>query len=209
MPKKHPQRDPVAVYARNASAARTVGQRQCECGEARPWALIPKTDPPMCAECQRRSEGRSTNDEHHPAGRANDPTTTPIPVNDHRADLSIKQYDWPQETRENTAGNPLLARAACIRGYIDTNSYLVEKLLLQHAEFWEILNGFLTEKLGPDWWINKELKRFAPKKKTHSAAALNCRPCLPFIARHEVKEALHKPVAMSSRVVGFRHRDSN
>ena len=40
-------------------------------------------------------------DEHHPAGRANDPTTTPVPVNDHCAELNPAQEDWPKETLEN------------------------------------------------------------------------------------------------------------
>jgi hypothetical protein len=79
-------------------------------------------------------------DNHHPAGDANNPTTTPIPVNDHRAVLNVAQYDWPQQTLENPDSSPLLARAACIRGYLDTNEYLMDKLLREDLEFLEKLN---------------------------------------------------------------------
>jgi len=164
MPNKLPQRDPITAYTREATAARIVGQRQCACGESRPWALIPNSDPTICAECQRKREGKSTEDNHHPAGEANDPATIPTPVNDHRADLSVRQYDWPKETLENREGSPLLARAACIRGYCDTNAYLFEKQLLPHAEFLEVLDDFLTEEFGPAWWNNTELQRFVPRR---------------------------------------------
>ena len=102
-------------------------------------------------------------DDHHPAGRANSPITIPVPVNDHRAELSPAQYDWPKSTLENPTGSPLLARAACIRGFVDTNFYLVEKLLLPHAEFCELMEGFLTEKYGPDWSLGLELEKLKQK----------------------------------------------
>lgn len=103
-------------------------------------------------------------DNHHPAGDANDPTTTPIPVNDHSAELSVSQYDWPKRTLENPDGSPLLARAACIRGYMDTNGYLSEKLLMPNPEFLELLDAFLREKFGEKWWTNTELEKFVPKR---------------------------------------------
>ena len=106
----------------------------------------------------------TTDDEHHPAGAANNPMTMPVPVNDHRAELSVAQADWPKQTLENPEGSPLLARAACIRGYSDTNVYLMEKLLLPHADFCELLDAFLTEKFGPEWWLNTELERFKPRR---------------------------------------------
>ena len=34
-------------------------------------------------------------------------------------------------------GSPLLARAGCIRGYIDTNDYLIRKFVLADPEFYE------------------------------------------------------------------------
>lgn len=102
-------------------------------------------------------------DNHHPAGEANDPTTIPVPVNDHRAELNVAQYDWPAETLKNPDRSPLLARAASIRGYADTNVYLIEKHLLPGAECCELLDAFLTEKFGSKWWKKTELKRFVPK----------------------------------------------
>lgn len=164
MPKELPQRDPIAAYMREATAGRIVGQRQCACGEARPWALVPNSDPATCAKCQRKLEGQSIYDDHHVAGKANNPTTIPIPINDHREELTPAQYDWPKQTRENPKGSPLLALAGCIRGFVDTVVYLLKKLLLPHAEFCEILDIFLAEKLGPSWWVNTPLEDFAPKR---------------------------------------------
>ena len=103
-------------------------------------------------------------DNHHPAGDANDATTIAVPVNDHRGELSVAQYDWPKKTLENPDGSPLLARAACIRGFVDTNYYLVEKLLLPGPEFYELLDALLTEKFGTKWWTNTELEKFVPRR---------------------------------------------
>jgi hypothetical protein len=164
MTRKLPKRDPIGVYQRRATALRIVAGRQCACGEARPEALVVKHNPVICASCKRKQKGHSTMDNHHPAGEANDPITIPVPVNDHRAGLNVAQYDWPEETLENPNRSPLLARAASIRGYADTNVYLIEKLLLPVADCCELLDAFLTEKFGHKWWQNTELKRFVPKE---------------------------------------------
>jgi hypothetical protein len=104
-------------------------------------------------------------DHHHPAGEANDPTTTPIPVNDHQAILNPNQYDWPPETWANPTGTPLLSGAACMRGYSETDNYLVSLLLIPKAEMLEALDAFLKERLGPGWWVGTDMERFAPKRK--------------------------------------------
>ena len=163
MPRKLPQRDPGAAYQRKAIAARKfpLGSR-CNCGETRPEALIPGTNPPVCAECDRRQKRKSILDNHHPAGQANSPVTIPIPVNDHRAELSTAQYDWPEKTLENPHASPLLALAAATRGFADTNAFLVERLLLPQAEALEYLDVLLAEKFGPEWWKKTELERFRP-----------------------------------------------
>ena len=165
--KKKPPRDPVASFEREARAVRRVGQSsRCHlCGEDRPLALIPGSKPLICAACQRKKLGHSLLDNHHPAGEANDPTTTPILVNDHRAILSPEQYEWPQETWDNPLGSPILASAACIRGYCETDSYLVASLLIPKVEMLEALEVFLKEQLGSEWWIGTEMDRFAPKRK--------------------------------------------
>jgi|SRR5882762_271527 len=164
--KKRPPRDPIAAVEREARAARRVGQgSRCKCGEQRPLALIPGSKPMICAECQRKKLGHRSLDKHHPAGEANDPTKTPIPTNDHRAELNPQQYDWPPETWENRKGSPLRASAACVRGFCETNDYLVASLLIPRAEMLEALDAFLEKRLGPNWWVGTEMEHFAPKRK--------------------------------------------
>ena len=104
-------------------------------------------------------------DKHHVAGRANSPVTIPIHTNDHRAILSVDQYDWPLLTQENPNGCPLLAAAGCIRGFIDTARYLIEKLLYWVADMLEKLSVYLSEKLGPNWYIGTEFDQLAAKEK--------------------------------------------
>jgi hypothetical protein len=164
MKNKRP-RDPIASFERETRAARRVGQSKCKCGEGRPLALIPGSNPRICAACKRKRDGKSTLDNHHPAGKANDPTTVSIPVNDHRAVLSPEQYEWPPETYDNPEGSPLRAGAASMRGYSETDSYLVAALLIPRAEMLEILDAFLKKRLGPKWWIGTEMERFAPKRR--------------------------------------------
>ncbi len=165
MRKRPPQRDPIVAYQRKATAARRVGgHTQCACGEARPEALIAGSNPTICNACEGKRRGRTTFDDHHVAGKANSPVTIPVWVNDHRARLSVAQYDWPKRTLENPDGSPLLAEAACTRGYIDTNDYLVETLLLPKAEMLEGLDAYLEKKLGPKWWLKMGLKQFEPKR---------------------------------------------
>ena len=165
--KPKPPRDPIAAFERETRAARRVGHgSRCHlCGEDRPLALIPGSKPTICAACQRKKLGHSLLDNHHPAGEANDPTTTSIPVNDHRAILSPQQYDWPQETWENPAGSPVLGGAACMRGYCETDNYLVSSLLIPKAEMLEALDAYLIKRLGPEWWVGTEMEHFALKRK--------------------------------------------
>jgi hypothetical protein len=171
--KKKLLRDPVAAFEREARAARRVGKgSKCKCGEDRPLALIPGSDPVICAACQREKNGRSPFDNHHPAGKANSPIATPIHTNEHRVVLSPKQYEWPEETWENRKGSPLRASAACVRGYCETNDYLVASLLIPRAEMLEVLDGFLEKQLGPNWWVGTEMERFAPKRKRKRARSV-------------------------------------
>jgi hypothetical protein len=164
--KKLPQRNPIQAYQRRATASRRVGpNKQCACGETRPEALIAGACPIICAACQRKQEGRTTMDDHHVFGKANDPTTTiPAPVNEHRAELSPAQQDWPTQTLRNPDGSPLLAAAARVRGFVDTIVYLIQKGLLWVAEMLEALDTFLAAKLGPKWWCGTPLAQFAPER---------------------------------------------
>src|SRR6059036_3040653 len=116
MPMKLPQRDAGAAYVRKSVAIRRVGvNRICECGETRPEAFETKNKPIMCAACNRKKGRKTIMDDHHIAGKANSPITIGIPVNDHRAELTVAQQDWPRETLENPDGSPLRAGAASIR----------------------------------------------------------------------------------------------
>lgn len=151
--------DPIRAYKRKSAATRRAGKNtRCACGETCVEALVGGTG--VCAACLRKSKGQSTTDKHHPAGRSNSPATVAIPVNDHRTVLSVAQYDWPKATLENPHGTPLLRAAACIRGFVDTVHYLIDRLLNWIAEMLEILNAILIEKFGSEWWLDTPLARF-------------------------------------------------
>lgn len=168
MAKKRPPRDPRAAYGREAIAARRAGKgRRCaNCGETRPTALIPSSDPTICAKCDRKKRRRKTTDNHHIAGKANNDMTLAIDVNDHRAELSEAQQDWPKKTLENPDRSPLLSGAGHIRGFVDTVAYLMEQVLLWIAEMLELLDTLLEQKLGQGWWKRTKLRRFDPHTST-------------------------------------------
>jgi hypothetical protein len=158
--------DPIRTYQRKAVTARRAGKNtHCACGETRLEALVTGSKPTCCAECRRTMKGQTIRDNHHVAGRANSSVTVAIPVNDHRAVLSVAQYDWPKATLENTDICPLLAAAACIRGFIDTICYLIDELLRWIAKMLEILSAVLNDRLGPQWWLNTPIAQFAGKDK--------------------------------------------
>jgi hypothetical protein len=166
MTKKLPQRDPEGAYVRRVVAERSVGvNAKCACGENRPEALIRRSKPIMCRECKRKKEGKMTVDNHHFGAKANSPIKIPVPTNDHCAELNAAQFDWPKETRENPNGSPLLAAAACIRGFIDYILYLIEKGLRWVADMLEAADTYLGRQLGSKWWVGTELEKFAPKQK--------------------------------------------
>ena len=169
MKKKMPLRDPEGASVRRAISSRRKGRRRCSiCGESRPEALVWGSKPTYCADCvlagrtvtktglcagcDRKLLGKTGKDEHHPAGVANHPATIPIPVNDHRAELSTAQQDWPKETRENPRRSPLLAAAGCVRGFMDTLFYLIRSLLGWIPECLEQLDAVLTGHFGRYWW---------------------------------------------------------
>ncbi len=102
MPQKLPPRNPSQTHRRKVVAARRVGvNTYCtSCGERRSEALIRGSNPIICAACQRSATEHRGVDKHHFAGKANNPATIPVPVNDHRAHLSVAQSDWPTATLE-------------------------------------------------------------------------------------------------------------
>src|SRR6185437_4164906 len=119
-------------------------------------------NPMICASCQRKEKGRTTVDRHHFAGKANSPVTVSVPVNDHRARLSVAQADWPKATLTNPQGSPLRVAAASVRGFVDTVLYLVEAGLRWVADMLEQLDEYLLKKLGPRWWRGTSIEQFAP-----------------------------------------------
>jgi hypothetical protein len=164
MPNKITQRDPEAACIRKATAKRREGANaQCACGEKRPEALLPKGKQKICYECMRRKEGKTAMDSHHVFAKANSPITIPTPANDHRAELSAAQYDWPKKTLENSDGSPLLAAAGVVRGFIDYIRYLIEKGLAWVAQMLEAADAFLAERLGSEWWVGTALEKYSPR----------------------------------------------
>jgi hypothetical protein len=134
-------------------------------------ALERASNPKLCTECRRKTQGKTIMDSHHIAGRANSDITISISVNDHRARLSEDQKDWPSETLKNRDGSPLLIAAACIRGYADVMVYLVHKLLLWIAEMLELLNTHLVNNYGCEWWVNTNISQYARKKEKRNERA--------------------------------------
>jgi hypothetical protein len=162
MPKR--PEDPIRTYQRKSVAERRMAGKSCTCGESRPEALIYGSEPTICNACGREQLGLRPFDEHHPAGSANNQVTVLTSANDHR-NLSDAQYDWPEKTLRNPKCSPLLAHAANVRGYYETNTYLGDTLLLPNAPFLEELDEYLEQRLGPGWWVGTPLEKFAPKPK--------------------------------------------
>jgi hypothetical protein len=153
-------RDPINAYRREEVARRLAGDdARCQCGEDRPKALKRTAKGHICAACERRQQRKSVLDYHHPAGESNSALKVPIPVNDHQARVNVEQYEWPARTLQNRNRSPLLANAACIRGYVDMNAYLTDELLGRTAEMLEELDERLVMRLGRKWWTKVYSKR--------------------------------------------------
>lgn len=146
-------RDPVAAWLRATRAQRRVGVKAaCAlCGERRPYALIAGRVPPCCFRCERLAHGRSPYELNHPFGQRNSDLTIRCPINDHRAVLSVAQYNWPPETLENPAGDPFLAAAARFRGLHDNFEYMLADCV-REAERLEQLSATMRQKYGERWW---------------------------------------------------------
>lgn len=125
------ERDPIKEYVRNARADRRVGEAAvCACGERRSFALIAGRMPAICFACDRIAHGRPPYEWNHVFGKHNSDLQIRVPINDHRAVLSVAQYDhWPPETIENSEGSILLEAAARIRGLHDQVTYMLKDCL--------------------------------------------------------------------------------
>ena len=120
-----------------------------ELGEAERRAV--ETHVEGCAECQARLQGRRPVEDHHPAGRANDPFTAPFWANDHDI-LTDRQHGWSAATLRNPDGSPLLKAAAAIRGWLDVLRLIVERTVGWIPPFLEWLDAALRGSVGDRWW---------------------------------------------------------
>ncbi len=154
------QRDSAGAWRRRTRAQRRagVGAACALCDERRPFALIYGRVPPCCYACDRVAHERPPYEDDHPFLRSNGELTIRVPVNDHRALLSVRQYEWPPETRENPDSDPFLASAARYRGLYNVIEYMLADCL-KEAERLEQLSARMRRKYGPQWWCE------APRSK--------------------------------------------
>jgi hypothetical protein len=158
---------PTDLYVRKSRSRRRIGLgAQCACGERRHLALIANSGTVTCYCCKRVADQKSTIDDHHIAGRSNYSATIPIPTNDHVAELSERQRDWPEQTLRNPDGDPFLKGAACVRGVHDTIIYIVDHVLLWVAHLLEIASALLTQMTGRFYWRNTPLEEFVGRRKS-------------------------------------------
>ena len=147
--------DPIKSAARQSKAVRRHGvATSCtKCGESRAEALVPGSRPRLCEECYRRRKGSKTTDAHHIAGKANSPIVIEVPANDHRAALSVAQYEWPKATLQNLEDSPIIRAAAALRGVADLLVELIVGMIRSVAAFLENLDQQLRNTHGDGWWI--------------------------------------------------------
>jgi len=156
--------DPIKSAARQSKAVRRHGvATSCtECRESRAEALVPRSRPRLCEECYRRRRGSKTTDAHHVAGKANSSIVIEVPANDHRAALSVAQYEWPKVTLENRDGSPVLRAAAALRGVADLLVELIVALIVSAATFLENLDQQLRNAHGDGWWVGSPVAAWQP-----------------------------------------------
>jgi len=95
-------------------------------------------------------------EQDHIAGRHNSEATFPLPGNAHRT-KSDRMRDWPRRTVQNTEGSPLLAAAACVRGWLDI-LWTVAEFAERVPRLLEGLDAWLTERHGRKWWGDFDLE---------------------------------------------------
>jgi hypothetical protein len=133
---------------------------QCsQCDECRPEPLIVRPHETVCDRCDLIRRGLPPVEDHHPAGRANDPFTVSLDANDHKV-VTAMQEDWPIGVRSNVTQDPLVKLAAIILGLIDTSPYVSRELLLPFIrnymkgtpEMLLSLNRRIRMQHGDEWW---------------------------------------------------------
>lgn len=164
------ERDLLRSWVRKERAQRALGgDAACTCGERRAFALIRESNPTVCFRCDRVAHRRPPYEFNHIFGQNNSDATLPRPINDHRAVLSVAQYDWPRQVRENPEGSPVIAAAGMRLGARNEISYILEQDV--SGQFLLDLDAFLSDRLGPRWWIGTPLEKYAPALERRAKGA--------------------------------------
>lgn len=138
--------------AREATRRRVLGagDRCPRCGWQGLAALTKAAHGVLCYECRCAEQGRATVEEHHHAGRANDPATIGVPGNLHR-ELSERQREWPPEVRSNAQRDPLLWVAGAALSLRDHLALALD--WVGRVALWLVaLAAALRERFGARWW---------------------------------------------------------
>ncbi len=104
----------------------------------------------LCYECLAFVQGRSTVEDHHVLGQANDPSTIGVPANPHRS-LSDRMQDWEDELLRGDPADPLLWIARLLRSIKDAAEWIMDRLD-DVVHFLLRLRQWLLENYGPQWW---------------------------------------------------------
>lgn len=162
MNNKTPKPSAITSHSRAVRQRRIHGPNaKCrDCGERDPSLLVAGSHPKRCEGCYRERKGRSTIDDHHPAGHVNSEFSMPVVANMHRK-LTDLQTDWPLETLQNPSGCPLRRAAACLRGFVETFKEMAHRLLFWVIDLLEAASDWFLERYGPNWWIGSPLERWA------------------------------------------------
>jgi hypothetical protein len=124
-------------YAAARATARRVrvpsGGSCSICNRSDTIALLPRTKPLRCADCDTKRRGRKWTEDHHPSGEANNPDETfPVRLSTHRF-FTDRQEDWPTETLTNPAGCPIIREASMLRAFLDNLAFFEERVLFPRA----------------------------------------------------------------------------
>ena len=158
-----PLEGPAFLDARRAEAHfRRLGTRTPSCSypgclEREPAALVGVYPRILCYEHAQLLAGKSTREDQHPMGEANDDMTVSMPGNEHRIWDDAKR-DWPLRTLQNPDESPLLKASAAVRTVLDWLRLLLDRVLGWVPRLLEALDDKLRALLGNLWWVQLGLE---------------------------------------------------
>jgi hypothetical protein len=117
------------------------------CAETDPFALTGVAPTILCREHLADALGHDWTEEHHPPGQHNDPSTVPVPANDHGM-LSELQALWPRDTLRNPDASPLVRAAAWLRAWLDMLRLIIDRAVGRIPAALEDLDTLLTKFIG-------------------------------------------------------------